>query len=405
MPATSATQSGAALQPHEYPRRVLLFVTGLTPQVVTETVYALAVDANGRTPFVPTEIRLITTAKGAEQARLALLARDRDQFGKLCRDYDLQGIRFDESMIEIIRDADGEPVADIMTAAQSEAAADTITRRIAELTADPQCAVHVSLAGGRKTLSFFAGYALSLYGREQDRLSHVLVSERFETHPEFFYKPPRPITLHDRDRLEMSTADARIRLALIPFVPMRGGFSSGLLNRSIGYAESVRLLARDPHQGEVRIRPQHLQVVWDGETIDLQPVAMAFYTWLADRRLREGDDGGFVAARQFLAKDDKYGLRADLLRTTRARFCERDPAGDKAWSTIARYLTGPAGTAAVSERKANRSWLDSVLNATRTSITEKLGARANEGLGIITRGAYGKGEYGLGCARGCIVIE
>ncbi|MBF4102237.1 hypothetical protein INT80_01850 [Gallibacterium anatis] len=40
--------------------------------------------------------------------------------------------------------------------------------------------MHVSIAGGRKTMGFFAGYALSLYGRAQDSLSHVLVSAEYE---------------------------------------------------------------------------------------------------------------------------------------------------------------------------------------------------------------------------------
>jgi hypothetical protein len=60
--------------PEAYPRRVLLAVTGLTPQVVTETLYGLAV-ARDRA-FVPTEILLITTLKGEVNARLSLLSED-----------------------------------------------------------------------------------------------------------------------------------------------------------------------------------------------------------------------------------------------------------------------------------------------------------------------------------------
>ncbi|MBP6582128.1 MAG: hypothetical protein KA204_01445, partial [Chromatiaceae bacterium] len=47
-----------------FPRRILLAVTGLTPQVVTETLYALAMER--QPPFIPTEIHLLTTAEGAE---------------------------------------------------------------------------------------------------------------------------------------------------------------------------------------------------------------------------------------------------------------------------------------------------------------------------------------------------
>ncbi|PJA57556.1 MAG: TIGR02584 family CRISPR-associated protein, partial [Rhodocyclales bacterium CG_4_9_14_3_um_filter_68_10] len=60
------------MQPHEYERRILLAATGLSPQVVTETLYALT---QRRAPaFVPTEIHLVTTAEGAERARLTLLS-------------------------------------------------------------------------------------------------------------------------------------------------------------------------------------------------------------------------------------------------------------------------------------------------------------------------------------------
>src|SRR5574337_1815314 len=82
----------AVSDPHTYPRRVLLAVTGLSPQIVTETLYALA---HREPAVVPTEIRLVTTLEGAERARLTLLDPEDGQFHALCRDYGLVGIRFD----------------------------------------------------------------------------------------------------------------------------------------------------------------------------------------------------------------------------------------------------------------------------------------------------------------------
>ncbi|MCX8017981.1 MAG: hypothetical protein N2690_08815 [Rhodocyclaceae bacterium] len=60
--------------PAEYPRRILLCVTGLSPQIVTETLYALA---HAKAPFIPTEVHLVTTFEGARLAKAApyLLAR------------------------------------------------------------------------------------------------------------------------------------------------------------------------------------------------------------------------------------------------------------------------------------------------------------------------------------------
>lgn len=177
-------------QPHSFPRRILLAVTGLSPQVVTETLHALAVSA--QQPFVPTEIHLITTAEGAERARLSLLSADRGWFKRIRDDYALPEIAFDSTHIHVLRDAEGKPIADIRTPEDNLRCADFITEAVRAFTADQQAAVHVSIAGGRKTMGFFLGYALSLFGRDQDRLSHVLVSEPFESSWNFSIPPRTP---------------------------------------------------------------------------------------------------------------------------------------------------------------------------------------------------------------------
>jgi CRISPR-associated protein (TIGR02584 family) len=93
-PATSANQS-VARQPSQYKRRILLAVSGLSPQIVTETIYALA--ASPVSPFVPTEVHLITTREGAQRAELSLLSDDLGWFHKLCKDYNLSDIQFNRN--------------------------------------------------------------------------------------------------------------------------------------------------------------------------------------------------------------------------------------------------------------------------------------------------------------------
>lgn len=310
------------MQPHEYPRRILFCVAGMTPQIVTETLYALAVETEGRPPFVPTEIHVLSTSTGAEQVRLALLAPDRDQFGALCREHGLNGIRFDADLIDTIRDRDGQPLADIRSPEDNELAADAITRAIAELTRDPTAAVHVSIAGGRKTMGFFAGYALSLYGRAQDRLSHVLVSERFEQLRDFYFKPRRPVTITDGRGLEVSTADARIHLAEIPFVPLAEGLHKPLLDRSMGYADSVRLLRRGSTEGVLVIDGRRGRISWQGISLKLARAQLPVYLWLAERR-RSGINQGWVGKREF--SQDRE-LHQDFLRCAK-RHLHRGPQG------------------------------------------------------------------------------
>ena len=149
---------------HQHPRRILLAVTGLSPQIVTETLYALALT---REPaFIPTEVHLLTTADGAKFARAALLHPDGGQFQALLKDYPRIGHpAFDDANIHVIVGPDGKPLADIRTPAENAAAADAITSLVAKLTSDDSSALHVSVAGGRKTMGFYLGYAFSLFAR------------------------------------------------------------------------------------------------------------------------------------------------------------------------------------------------------------------------------------------------
>ena len=53
-------------------KNILFLVTGMTPQIVTETLYALAADPEVSEKWVPTEIHVLTTAKGKIQIRSRL---------------------------------------------------------------------------------------------------------------------------------------------------------------------------------------------------------------------------------------------------------------------------------------------------------------------------------------------
>lgn len=274
--------------PNAFERRVLLAVTGLSPQVVTETLYALTQVADPR--FVPTEVQLITTAPGAEHARLNLLSADPGWFHRLCQDYALPPIRFDAAAIEVLPGSQGEPLEDIRTPAENEQAADFITERVRALTADPRSALHVSIAGGRKTLGFYLGYALSLFGRAQDRLSHVLVSAPFESHPQFYYPTPTERVIHslDRGQLALDCRRAEVALAEIPFVRVREGLPTRLLSGKARFSETVDAARRALEPAELVIDLKGRRIRAGGELIPMTPADLAFYS-LAARRRKGGD--------------------------------------------------------------------------------------------------------------------
>ena len=163
-----------------------------------------------------------------QRAELSLLSADLGWFHKLCEDYHLPGISFGRKHIHVMRDANESGMDDIRSLDSNRAAAKFTTTRVQELSADPGCALHVSIAGGRKTMGFYLGYALSLYGRPRDRLSHELVSEPFENSIDLFYPTPYSRVLQTRDGKLADTAMAEVTLDEIPFVSLRHGLSARL---------------------------------------------------------------------------------------------------------------------------------------------------------------------------------
>lgn len=285
------------MEPADFSRRILLAVTGLTPQVVTETLYALVLQTDP--PFIPTEVHVITTSEGAERIRLSLLDAKGGQFHAFCAEHDLTGrIAFPVTNIHVIRDAAGSPLADIRTPEDNLRSADFIAHLVREFCRDGDTALHVSIAGGRKSMGFFVGYSLSLFGRAQDRLSHVLVSDPFESHRDFFYPPKENRVLYDRNDRPVSTVDARVMLAEIPFVRLRGGIPSGLMQRNVSFSETVGLAQAGLSFVSLSFDIQARTICCGGQQVKFPPNLFAFYLWLAAERVSSAHEDGVVVWRE-----------------------------------------------------------------------------------------------------------
>lgn len=266
-------------------KKILLLVTGMSPQIVTETLYGLAVNpTGGKDKWTPDEIHVISTTGGLTQIRASLFKDG--HFARLLADYQLTAIRFDENCLHTIANEQGVPLADLKTPSDNEQAANAICEQVRVFTQDPNTELHVSIAGGRKTMGFYAGYALSLYGRVQDRMSHVLVSSEFESSREFFYPAPTPQTTFisqygKSERLDAH--DAQVWLAQIPFVRLRNHLPEKTLLHNASFSEVVERIALAT--GDIRLlvnTPNHTIVV-NGIECKLAPRELAFYSWFAKR--------------------------------------------------------------------------------------------------------------------------
>lgn len=399
------------MQPHEYSRRILLCVSGNSPQIITETLYALAVETDGRPPFVPTEIRVLTTSRGAEQTRLSLLAADRAKLRELCQDYGLTGIHFDEQCIEVFKRTDGSPLEDIITPEDNRDAADHITRLVAEFTNDAQTAIHASIAGGRKTMGFYLGYAMSLFGREQDRVSHVLVSDGFTDHRDFFFKPKKPVTLRNAQGWEMSTADARIHLAEIPIVRLGSTEFGVVSDRKMGFADAVaraNLLAAGT---EFRLKVDRSSgrnagrgiVTLSGIDLKLPPSSVALVHWMARRRLAEAKDGGdgFVSRNAF-GYDRKNPKGLGYLNEILGLATELYGELSDVTISVKQSITGDDGSSVPVDPM---KWLDGAIGNISRQIKKAFGTEGVKRYGIVSEGKRGDYQYRLAIAPEHIHLE
>lgn len=151
-------------------KHILLSAIGSHPQLITETLYGLY--AAGK-PH-PDEIYVITTLDSVKKLKQGLLADG--QLAKFEAHYSRPAAIFNDNHIWVIEDSVGRPAFDAKNAQEQIAMADFITRKVYALTSRDDVAVHASVSGGRKTMAFYLGYAMSLLGRKQDELSHVFVN-------------------------------------------------------------------------------------------------------------------------------------------------------------------------------------------------------------------------------------
>jgi CRISPR-associated protein (TIGR02584 family) len=289
---------------------VLLAVTGMSPAVLTETIWALA---HEQPPVIPDRVVVITTLPGKARLEDDLFKPSPDYgnrtvwqalrdtvFGLAEQKVKIQKSNLENLLIlddiRLIASHDAKlgrsfPVEDIRTPADNETAADFILDEVRKITANADTTLVASLAGGRKTMGALLYAALSLLGRPQDRLTHVLVSEPFEDPgltPRFYF-PAQPETLHQHPRtggVHRSDA-ARVWLADVPFVRLRelfpkqlGRYPGSFIGLVRAYSERIQEISGPP---EIALDDADLSLRVQDIRVSLSPREYALLAFLAER--------------------------------------------------------------------------------------------------------------------------
>ncbi|MBI5749403.1 MAG: TIGR02584 family CRISPR-associated protein [Nitrospinae bacterium] len=266
-------------------REILIYVAGITPQIITETLYAL----HHKKPSIhPDEIFIITTITGKAKIEKSLLSE-----GKLEAFYHEYAIKPVSPNILLISNKRGDSLDDIKTDEDNEDVGNFIAMLIREKTKQKDTRLLCSIAGGRKTMSFYLGAALSLFGRPQDKLYHVLVTPEFESHPDFYWKPKKNTNLIVKDRegkiiKRLNTKKADIYLAELSFIRIGNKF---ILSGKKGFRELVlegqKEIDTASAQLPLKISIKERAIKIGENSIEMIPIQLVVYMEFLRRKLKQ----------------------------------------------------------------------------------------------------------------------
>ena len=156
-----------------------LFVIGHSPAIILETLAARSISQ-----MLPKKIIVVTTESGHDMLQKHLFVNG--GWSRFCEAWpEMADIDFHATSI---LKPDG--VDDIRTEPENRAMTNLIFSTVHD-GIEQSDFVDASLAGGRKTMGYYLGLAMSLFAREQDKLTHVLVPPEWE-HDKSFLFPSQP---------------------------------------------------------------------------------------------------------------------------------------------------------------------------------------------------------------------
>ena len=211
-------------------KTILIGGVGLSPAVLTNTVWALA---HEKEPIIPDEVVAITTLTGRRCIEEQLIASK--GWNRLVQTLEIEGLAVKDKLafgasdsIRILGDGKTD-YDDIATPEQNDVAADFILKVLRQYTEDPGTRVIASIAGGRKSMSALIISCMSLLGRAQDRVCHVLAND------EYIFKNKK--FLFPETKAEEQAAE--IQLSDIPFVRVRGWYEAAFNTIPPSYMQLV----------------------------------------------------------------------------------------------------------------------------------------------------------------------
>ena len=265
-------------------KNILICVSGLTPQIVTETFFCLAVKE--KTPI--DEIYILTTKRGKD----VILGIDKaphtpksplkKELKKLCDKYKLKMPTVENNDTHIITAKEESiELSDVRTDKHNILFPNKTCEYIKNISSRNNTTLFCSISGGRKTMSVHLAFALTLFGRENDKLLHVLTSEENE------FKGFYPQNKNEAKQLELSE---------IPYIRLRSVLGDEINNLKSYYDfvdRTQKQLKALTDKTKIILKADTKEVKFGLNSVQLEPQEFAIYFKLLEMK-QEGKEKHFI---------------------------------------------------------------------------------------------------------------
>lgn len=264
----------------ETKKNILVAVSGLTPQIVSEAFFCLSV----RNKIRIDEIYILTTKRGRDviagrdKGASAFKTNLKTEIEGCCRLYKipLPGFEINDKHVIVAREESVE-LNDIRNDRENNLFPNKVSVVISSLTADPDNVLFCIISGGRKSMSVHLALAMTLFGRENDKIYHVLTSEENE------FKDYYPKNKSQMNALILSDIPfVRVR----PFLNVRQEILKKKYSELVNYTQKQLKIVSG--KKELYLDIIRRESSFEGNKIILEPLEFALYFYFV-RKVIEGE--------------------------------------------------------------------------------------------------------------------
>ncbi len=236
--------------------------------------------------------------------------------------------------------------------------------------------------------------AVQLYGRQQDRIYHVLVSPEFESNRDFWYPPKESISLELVDKngehFYKESHYAKLQLIPIPFVSLRDKLDDNMLSKPHSPGALLASLVKDEER-LLEISLRRGTVTYGRVQMDMHPARLALFTFFCEikkRCLCPPEESCRNCTKCFLTSEEVLDQQ-DKITSIYKQIC------------VSRSLTEMSDTGIISLTLEN---FNSYKSKVKKDLNTTFGAMA-AGFQIISTGKRPETRFGIILSRKKISIE